>query len=309
MRSANSAVIALLTTGEYVSCELWTITLNGGTIIRWHSGDRFRPISYAGNSWAKGPGLSRGQLSERRGPDVATLELRILAGADDLINGQPIIPFIAAHGLDGATFRLDRAIAADWASMFGPSGPAGLINRFAGKLTAINSIQGGIAALTISSWMVLLNVNMPRNVYQAACMHTLYDSGCTVNPAGFNQSSAVASVGGLASIGTADALTDPQFYALGRIVFTSGANAGISRSIKAGSALSLTLSSPLPNLPAVGDAFTVYAGCDLTRGAGGCAKFANLLNYKGTDFVPAPQTPISIPSSSTTTTSGKGGGG
>lgn len=307
MRSTTSAVIALLATGEYVRTDLWTITLNGGAIIRWTSSDK-GPIKYGGNSWLKGPLMKRGAISEKTGPDVATLQVDITALSTDLINGQPIIPFIAAHGLDGATIKLERAYAPDWPTMYG-AGPYGTSLRFAGPVTSINSIQGATASITVSSWMVRLNADMPRNLYQSACMHSLYDSGCTLSAAAFavtghfTAAYAVGANGGNTSLTAADG-----YFSLGRLVMTSGANNGVSRTIKiyANASGAVVLSHPFPNAIASGDTFTAFPGCDLTRGANGCTKFNNLVNYKGTDFVPIPTTPLTIPSSSTTTTSGKG---
>jgi uncharacterized phage protein (TIGR02218 family) len=81
-------------------------------------------------------------------------------------------------------------------------------------------------------------------------------------------------------------------YAQGRIVFTSGANAGIARAVKSNDAAgNFNLISPLPAMPAPGDAFTAYKGCDLTMGT--CSgRFNNLGRFKGTPFVPQPETAL-----------------
>jgi uncharacterized phage protein (TIGR02218 family) len=51
---------------------------------------------------------------------------------------------------------------------------------------------------------------------------------------------------------------------------------------------SLTLGYPLQSLPATGDTFTVYQGCDHTPGT--CSsKFNNLPNFRGFPYVPPPQ--------------------
>jgi len=75
----------------------------------------------------------------------------------------------------------------------------------------------------------------------------------------------------------------------GSITFTSGVNAGVTATV--GSAVagtSLTLLYPLESVPATGDGFTVYYGCDHTPGT--CqAKFNNLANFRGFPFVPPPQ--------------------
>jgi uncharacterized phage protein (TIGR02218 family) len=80
-------------------------------------------------------------------------------------------------------------------------------------------------------------------------------------------------------------------YAQGRVVFTSGANSGVARAIKANTTSAFTLIQPLPAVPAAGDAFTVYPGCDRTMGR--CAtRFNNLGRFKGTPFVPPPETSL-----------------
>ena len=54
---------------------------------------------------------------------------------------------------------------------------------------------------------------------------------------------------------------------------------------------SLTLLYPLQSVPAAGDSFTVYFGCDHTPGT--CqSKFNNLANFRGFPYVPPPQMAI-----------------
>lgn len=88
------------------------------------------------------------------------------------------------------------------------------------------------------------------------------------------------------------ALPDPDgWYALGAVTFISGQNAGVRRSIKSYSGQQVELSSPLVFDLAPGDAFTIVPGCDKTQQM--CsAKYNNLANYKGTPFVPKPETMV-----------------
>jgi hypothetical protein len=53
MKTASPALLALLASGRFVRADLWTITLNGGTVLRWTSHDL--PISYGGFTWVTGP--------------------------------------------------------------------------------------------------------------------------------------------------------------------------------------------------------------------------------------------------------------
>jgi uncharacterized phage protein (TIGR02218 family) len=294
MKAQSAQLQALLATGYFVSADLWTITLSGGAVIRWTSHDQ--PISYGGNTFTIGPVIDRGTITAKKGVEVATLDVTITGTATDLINGTAIIPFIAKHGLDGASIKLESAYAADWSSPV-----AGTMIDFAGRVTSIHSIQGAIANLTISSWMVLLNNSAPRNLYQGGCLRTLYDAGCAVVANAYS-ANGIISAAGTVSFST-NLAGAAGYYAQGRIVFSSGANAGLSRTVKGnatGGVVSLVWALPAP--VASGDTFTIYAGCDLSN-ATCSSKFNNLLRFKGQPFVPVPTTALGA--TTTTTTGGK----
>jgi hypothetical protein len=302
MKAMSPGLRTLLATGQYVKADCWTLTLNGGAVVRWTGADR--PINANGNSFALGPAIKRGAISEKRGVEVATLSCEITGGGPyDLINGQPVIDFIRRQGLDGAIVKLEQAFAPTWASM-ALDGALGTLIRFGGRNTSVPEIKGDAASLTFSSWMILLNQMMPRNLYQAACLHTVYDAGCTLNPASFSTAGHITAVTGPIDF-TSNLSLVADDYALGRIVFTSGANNGLSRTVRNNDSSGFSLIQPLPGPMAIGDNFTAFPGCDLTSGR--ClTRFNNLDNFKGTEFVPQPQTPLGSQSTTTTTRSGKG---
>jgi uncharacterized phage protein (TIGR02218 family) len=285
MKAASPSLIALLNGGaDFQMVDLWTITLVGGAVIRWSGGDV--PIVSGGHVYALGPLIERQDISEKIGLDVTTVDMAITASPDDLINGVPIIPFIRGHGFDGANVRLDRAFLTDWGLPV-----VGTVLRFSGRVTAISAITGDGATITVSSWTVLLNANMPANLYQAACLHAVYDAGCALNPAAF----AVTGTVGASPTPTLTmfdtSLTPPaNDFAQGRIVFTSGPNTGISATVMANDGAGLfQLVSPLPTVPVAGNTFTAYPGCDLTQSR--CSlRFNNLGRFKATPYVPVPET-------------------
>lgn len=283
MKAASPALIALLNSGEdFVMADLWTLTLRGGAVVRWSGADI--ALTANGQSFVRGPAIDRGTVTERVGLEVATLAMKITADAADTINGTPIIPFIRKRGLDGANVRLDRAFAPDWTSPI-----TGTVLRFAGRVTSVDDIKGSTASITVSSWSILLNVNMPSNLYQAACLHSVYDAGCALNPASFAASGSLTGAPTVSSFATtlSPAAND---FAQGRIVFTSGANTGVSATVKTNTAGGqFELIRPLPAAPAAGDTFTAYPGCDLTRARCG-SRFNNLGRHKATPFVPVPET-------------------
>ena len=285
MKAASSALLNLLNSGaDFQMVDLWTITLTGGAVVRWSGGDV--PIVSGGHIYALGPVIEREAISEKIGLDVTTVDMAITANADDLVNSVPIIPFIRGHGLDGANVRLDRAFLTDWSLPV-----VGTVLRFSGRVTAISAISGNTATVTVSSWTVLLNANMPANLYQVGCLHSVYDAGCALSAATFAVTGAVSvSPAPTATVFDTGLTPTANDFAQGRIVFTSGANNGVSATIRSNDASGLfTLVAPLPNPPAAGDTFTAYPGCDLTQSR--CStRFNNLGRFKATPYVPVPET-------------------
>lgn len=76
------------------------------------------------------------------------------------------------------------------------------------------------------------------------------------------------------------------WFAAGVITFTAGANAGLSAEVKTFTSGGIVLTrQPFPFTVAVGDAYTMTAGCDKTLAT--CkAKFDKVINYRGFPDVP-----------------------
>ena len=167
-------------------------------------------------------------------------------------------------------------------------------NTSAGAITLLNGRVADMEAtrtsakLTVKSYLDLLNINMPRNIYQASCSYSLYDQGCGVSAA----SVAVSAVAGAGStdsvlnVGTAQAA---GWFGQGYVLFTSGVNANLRRTIKSASQSQLVLAYPLSAPPAAGDAMKLYPGCDHTQ-ATCAARFNNAARWRAMPFIPVPET-------------------
>ena len=132
---------------------------------------------------------------------------------------------------------------------------------------------------------------MPRNVYTAGCIHTVFDGGCGLIKASFANPSAALS-GSTNRVLLCELAQAPGYFDLGTVTFTSGANAGVTRTIKAYAVGAISLSYPLKTAPAVGDSFIAYPGCDKRMAETCSAKFGNLPNYRGFPFIPVPEATI-----------------
>lgn len=285
-RTVPTALQTLFDSGlQLVTADIYTVTLSGGTAFNWSGYDQ--AVTVDGTTYTLGPGLESNKLKLSAGVQVDTLTLSLFADAATLINGQPAMPFINGGGLDGAKVQAWRAYAANPGDAW-----VGKLHRFTGQVSDIDRPSRVQADITVRSLFELLNTNLPRNVYQPACLNTVYDPACAVSKAAYTVASAVTTAtDSLRLTLTASGLTQAAgYFSLGAIRFTSGANAGVMRTVRQHAAGGvLTLMQPLPVAAAVGDTFAIYPGCDQTLGT--CtSKFSNSLRFRGQPYIPVAET-------------------
>lgn len=251
----------------------------------YYSGSEYDVVN-GGNTFTGSDAIfARDGLKQTIGLEVATMNITINATASMLVLGVPFMKAITQGVLDGAMIKVDRAfLNADHSVI-------GTVNWFTGHVAKASPSRNG-ASITINSLTDLLNVQVPRNVYQAACQNSLYDGACSLSKASFSAAGTVSTITGttLTITGSAASQSD-GYWTQGGIIFTSGAANGEARTAKSWVGGVLTLLSPFPTAPAPGDTFKIYAGCDKQLAT--CnTKFSNSANFKGQPFVPIPETAV-----------------
>ena len=286
MRAANAAVIAFLNAARanpdsaVAFADCFTFTLSTGTVLTFASVDQ--PIVYNGATFSAGGPLVQG-LKYRCsvGLEVDKQQITIAARPGDLVGGAPFLVALRDGAFDGAAVQRDRVFMAALGQA-----PIGGVMLFRGRISTVDLVGRTSAVVTVASDLVILDYDMPRNLYSPTCLHALYDSGCTI-PRGTFAASGLAGAGSTAGLllfaGAASG------HVQGSLVFTSGVNANVRATVQAATpGVSIALRYPLPAAPAAGDAFTVYAGCDHTQAT--CkGTFNNLANFRGYPYVPPPQ--------------------
>ena len=281
MKAASAPFIALLASNQFVMADLLTITLIDNSVYRYTSADI--DLSVGGNLFSSQTiKFKRGATRIVTGVQVDTLELNLYADGSMLLGGIPFLAAVHNGALDGAKVLLQRTFMATWGDT-----SAGSIIPFSGRV-AESKISRTEAILTVKSDLELLNINMPRNLYMPGCIHTLYDSGCGFNPAAAVVNYSVTSASSKLVIYSAATQATGHFDQ-GVMKFNSGANTGVKRTIKSyQQGVNTVLSYPLPNTPTVGDAFSMWPGCDKTQTM--CQnKFANIANFRGFPYIPTPE--------------------
>lgn len=131
-----------------------------------------------------------------------------------------------------------------------------------------------------------------RNVAQIQCPYALYGAGCEVNPALYELTTTVSSVGNTSVTVPALSGQAENYYAGGKITWDRN---GIpeSRLIRSSASAGgvLQVAGYIVGM-AAGQTVRVYPGCDHSQGANGCAKFNNLLNYGGYPYIPNTPNPF-----------------
>jgi uncharacterized phage protein (TIGR02218 family) len=238
--------------------------------------DHDRDLVVDGVVCRAGSGLSASEATTRLGLQVDGAEL-FGALADDSLTDDDL----AAGRWDAA--RVDIWLV-DWSepalNLLLASGTVGEVRREGFAFVAeMRSIADRLAQDS-------------GRLYTATCSADLGDARCGVDldaPAHKGSGSVIA-LAGTSSLAVAglDGFDDGIFTA-GRLVFTSGSNAGLAVEVKAhrvdGGAVTLLLWQAMPQPIATGDAFAVTAGCD-KRFATCRDRFANTVNFRGFPHIP-----------------------
>ena len=288
MKTVTSAFLTMLQTSEYlVEADLYQFTLPSGSNFYWTSAGQ--NITYNGNTYLAAsldsqPGFKRGATKTTIGLNADDLEIDILYDTATRINNMTPAAFALAGGFDNAQISVDKALAPDW------SNPVvnGVVNLFTGIVGEVQC-DDGVVKLTCNSMLRFLNTAFPRNYFLPQCNHALFDSGCTLLASNFAVSGTVAAAGTATSF-TSGATQADGYFALGSVLWLTGANAGLKSFVKsyANASGTFTLAYPITP-PAAGDTFTAYPGCDKQQ-ATCTSKFNNVAHYRGYPFVPTPET-------------------
>ena len=284
MRAASPALIALLASSDrFIMADLYTITLVGGSVLRYSAAPT--ALFANGYTFALGPKFERSQTKIVIGTQVDELEVRIYTEPTDLIGGLPFLPAAWQGELDGALLQLERAFMAT----YGDTSP-GTVVLFAGRISDIDCTRTGID-VKCRSHLELLNIQMPRRLWQSSCTHTLGDAMCQFDRSNLQATFSAGPGSSEAQIATSVSPTPPNLYIQGTVIGVTGANAGSSRTVAnmSGGWVYVRLAFLSPILP--GDQFQLLPGCDHTLST--CTNlFNNVIHYGGFPYIPTPETAV-----------------
>ncbi|MDQ0317827.1 DUF2163 domain-containing protein [Amorphus orientalis] len=272
MKTLPTGLADHLASGATTLCRCWRLTRADGMVLGFTDHDR--DIEFDGVVHSASGGLSTSADVAASGLAVGGFEID---GA--LSDARLAADDLAAGAYDGATVELWLV---NWAEI--------------GERVKLR--RGTIGEVTVSDGAFRAEVRGPAadldavrgRLFQPRCDADLGDGRCGVDlDAGAYrlegtveaaEGRSVVSVTGLG--GYADG-----WFSRGRLLVTSGTNAGRASEIKAHSKASgrVDLWQPMPEAIRIGDGVVLTAGCD-KRFATCAEKFANALNFRGFPHMP-----------------------
>jgi len=308
------------------------IGLVGGTtgmVLRWSTAD-FDFTFQSGIYLASASRLKRGTIKTTIGVEVGNFDVTLFPVATDLLpaagggagtgdiasggNQFTLLEACARGILDGADILLRRIVLGDTpnygiaasqgGTIIAPNFANGAVTLFRGRVSQVRTDRTS-ARLTVTSYLELLNVRLPRNVYQPGCLNTLYDNECGLLRTGSTPGPPLYFGGPFAfrfdttvNFLSTNALTitslppqPPGFFDQGTCQFTTGRLAGMTFAVTNHSGFVITLLDTPPYPPSAGNGVRLQAGCDKTQST--CTlKFGNLVNFRGFPLIPPPDSAI-----------------
>lgn len=318
MKTASGPLASLITSGDFFSANLFEITSKLGPVLRYAATD-FDARDENGNVYLSGrdgsgaplidPKSSRTTGRWTRGLDSDSWSVTLLPRTrdpynpgvftyPDVVGGTPWLAACRAGFFRSAAVVVRRAF---WAAP--PAVPFTTASTTCvGSLILFSGLIGGVEAtqtattFKINDYKVLLQQNMPRNVYQSSCRNILGDTRCGINLPSFAKTANAAAGSTPYAVQASPASPGGSGqWRLGIIKGTSGANSGYSRVIadwSAGTPQIFLPQIPFPFAVTAGDGFSFTPGCDRSMGAHGCAGFANLAKFRAESRTPAPEVQI-----------------
>ncbi|NTE85806.1 DUF2163 domain-containing protein [Agrobacterium rubi] len=285
MKTVPSVLAAHLAGEATTTCHCWKVSLRDGVIMGFTEHDE--PLTFGGVTYLAASGFQASENDSETGLAASSGEVAGGFSSEAVSEAD-----LSAGRFDGARVEL---YLVNWQA---PEQHILLKVREIGEVTR----AGGAFTAELRSFAHRLSQPQGR-VYGRRCDAALGDGRCGADIAAFQADGAVVSVDGTGRVLVSglERFAD-GFFRQGKLVFSSGANAGRSfdlddHALRDG-ATSLSFWLPLEVLPKACDAFTVTAGCDKSFAT--CkAKFANHLNFRGFPHMPGADFAYSYVSSRT----------
>jgi len=255
--------------GEVLTvCTLWKITRADAQVFGFT--DHSRDITYLGQVYSASSGYVPSSIKTTATLSVDNLDLK------SVLSSASITEVDVRAGLwDFATVEImvvNYKALADGHMML-RKGWTGNVRT--GRSAFVAELRGMMQALQQTA----------GRIYSAACDVALGSTKCGITLASFTVTGTVTSSGGTTSFTDTSRGEADRYFEGGLVTWTAGDNDGYSMEVKSFASGVFALQQPMPNAIAIGDTYSVSAGCDKSLDT--CVdKFSNAVNFRGFPHLP-----------------------
>lgn len=303
----SSLITFLQNNRNCIKADCFAITLPTGTVMYVTEGQREITIPSGTNGWAgatttffagKYGRWSRGAIITQAGFSLSANTMSLICIPQQ--NTQ--YPGLATGILSAALNHLFDAAQVTVYTVYMPIGNYGNVSngvetKFQGTITRVPSLGRNKLEFECADPLYLLNMKVPSRLMQTQCPWSFCDANCTLPTSDYTVAFTAASGSTQTVLTPASAFSQAAaYFNQGVVTCLSGANAGLSATVKIHAGGNITVMVPWILPIAAGDTFSVIKGCDKTvtmckgtiKAAG--TTLDNSINFGGTPFAPVPST-------------------
>jgi uncharacterized phage protein (TIGR02218 family) len=246
----------------------WRLNLTNGTVMGFTDHDK--DIIYDGVTYEAATGFTPTSFEQSGDMSVDGMDIKAFLDSQTITAGD-----IAAGIYDYAEFRVFKI---DWANQ-----DLGIMKIQRGWIGEI-SRKDDVFVAEIRSLTQAFQQQIGRS-YTGQCDAALGDSRCGVTLASYTETGTVTSVTSNSEFTDSSRAEAADYFNYGLLTWTGGANNGRSMEVKDFGSGAFVLFQPMPSNIAVGDTYSVYAGCNKLLST--CKdKFNNVDNFRGFPHIP-----------------------
>jgi len=274
MRTLPAGLQAHLDTGATTLCWCWRLTRRDG--VRLGFTDHDRDLAFDDTTFEAASGFSASEIKDGVGLAVSSVDVHGALSSDRLAEDD-----LAAGLYDDARIEIYRV---NWSD---------IAQRVLMRTGSLGEITRGDAVFSAEVRGLAHYLQQPRGrLFQYGCDADLGDTRCGIDltlPDYKGNGEVVSSSASRALVVSGLGAYVDGWFTRGLLTWTGGANVGLAVEIRRHSRTESTVTAELwqatPHAIAVGDTFTVTAGCN--KHLATCAdKFANAINFRGFAHMP-----------------------
>lgn len=283
-----------LPTGQtlYATEGQWDLTVPAalspsGTAMTFHA--------YQHGKWSRGKITS--EASFRCQSSTMALTLTPKAGATYPGLNISVLNAAFNHLFDGAQVWVWTAYMP-----FGKYGTVQVVEtKFQGRITKTPQIGRIQCQFEVADPFFLLNQKVPSRLFQSNCYKSFADANCGLSAGNYTVNLTAKTGSTQITLTPTSAFSQADgYFTQGVVTCLTGANAGLSQTVKAHANGVITLMVPWLLPVAAGDTFAAIKGCDQTPTSCAGMKWVNgttepgdwRVRFGGTPYVPPPSTSI-----------------